>query len=340
MFKHVYKYDDDKRAQHQAVRNTVGWYYFTHDLVEVTGEDATAFLDHIYANPIGTLKIGGARYTTMLNDDAAIQDDVVIFRLEENKYWISTLFAQRIMKWLDAHKGGYKAEYRKITKEWDMYAVQGPRSKDLLNAILEDNIDEQKFFQIRDNKIDGISVKISRAGFSGEKLGYEIYVSPEYTDQIEAILKEKGKTFDAREVDEFQIKVWTLPTEKGFYVMTDIHWTNPFEVGLDRGIDWDKDFIGKEALLKIKEEGPKRILYGFTIDEKYDAVHIVPRNLGGPGAQVLLGDEEIGRVYKYTYGYTVEKNIGYALVEIDKAGIGDIVSINGAEATLCERSFF
>jgi len=339
MFKHVYRHDDDKRAQHNAVRNAVGWYYYTHILLEVTGEDATAYLDWIYANPIGTLKIGSARYTPMLNDDGFIIDDVVIFRMEEDKYWVSTLFVNRVTKWLEEHKGERKVAIRDITPETDMYAVQGPNSKDLMNAILENSIDEQKFFQIRDNKIDGIPVKISRAGFTGEKLGFEIYVAPEHKDKIEAALKEKGKAFDAMEVTEFQIMVWTLPTEKGYYVMTDIHWTTPFEVGFGRGIKWEKDFIGKEALLKIRDEAPKRKLLGFTIDEKYDAVHIVPRNLGGPGAKVMLGDEEIGRVYKYTYGYTVEKNIGYALVEADKAAIGDVVMINGAEATLTERVF-
>lgn len=339
MFKHVYRYDDMKRQQHNAVRNSVGWYYYTHVLFEVTGEDATAFMDLIYMMPIGTLSIGRARYTPMLNDDAEILDDVVIFRMGEDKYWISTLFVLRVTKWLEDHKGGYKVEIRDITPEMDMYAVQGPKSKDLMNAILEESVDDQKFFQIKDNSINGISVKISRAGFTGEKLGYEIYVAPEDKEKIEVVLAEKGKAFDAVEVTEFQVMTWTLPTEKGFYVMTDIHWTNPFEVGFERGISWDKDFIGKEALLKIKEEGPKRKLLGFTISEEHDAVHIVPRNLGGPGAPVMLGDEEIGRTYKYTYGYTVEKNIGYALVEIDKVKIGDVVTINGALATLTDKVF-
>jgi len=339
MFKHLYRHDDLKREEHMAVRNTVGWYYFTHNLIEVIGEDASAFLDWLYACPIGTLKIGGARYTTMLNEAAAIIDDVVIFRLEEKKYWISTLFPVRILKWLDEYKGEYKVEYKEVTEEWDMYAVQGPKSKDLINALVEKNVDEQKFFQIRDNQIADIPVKISRAGFSGEKLGYEIYVAPEQKGKIEDLLAEKDKEFGGMEVKEFQIMVWTLPTERGFYVMTDIHWTNPFEVGLERGIGWDKEFIGKEALLKIKEDGPKRKLLGFTIDEKYDAVHIVPRNLGGPGTRVMLADEEIGRVYKYTYGYVVEQNIGYALVEADKVNVGDVVIINDAEATLTKRIF-
>ncbi len=81
--KNVYKYDEMKRKEHMAVRETVGWYYWTHQLLEVNGPDAAAFLDRLYANPIGNLKVGRERYTTMLNEEAEIIDDVVIFRLEE-----------------------------------------------------------------------------------------------------------------------------------------------------------------------------------------------------------------------------------------------------------------
>ncbi|MDR1421597.1 MAG: aminomethyltransferase family protein [Coriobacteriales bacterium] len=337
IFKNVYKYDDWKRREHEAVRNTVGWYYFTHHLVEVTGKDAAAFLDLIYLKPISNLEVSRARYTTMLNEQAQILDDVVVFRLEENKFWVSTLYAVKLTRWLDTHKGDYDVTYEIITDQWDMYAVQGPKSKDLVNALVEKNIDDQKFFQILDNKIDDIPVKINRGGFTGEKVGYEIYVSPAFCETIEAKLAETGKDFGAVEVQEFQIMALSLPTEKGFYLMADIQWANPFEVGLADGVDWNKDFIGKEALLKIKEEGPKRTLLGFITDE--DDVHIHPKDRGGSGHPVLMGGEEVGRVTKFTYGYISERSIGFALVDADKAKIGDRIVINGYSGTLTERVF-
>ncbi|SHN60121.1 aminomethyltransferase family protein [Desulfitobacterium chlororespirans] len=337
MFKNVYKDDAAKREQHEAVRNKVGWYHFTHQLLEVTGEDATAFLDRIHANPIATLKVGSERYTTILNEDGVIIDDVVVFRLEENKYWISTLYVNKLVKWLDAYKGESKVEYRNITGAWAMYAVQGPLSKELLNCFLAEKIDDQKFFTIRDNKIGDVLVKVNRAGFAGEKVGYEIYIAPEKAALVEAKLEECGKAFGAVRVTEFQLMVWTLPAEKGFYLMCDLNGTNPLEVGLERGIDWNKDFIGKEALVKVKEEGPKRRMLGFTVDE--EDMHIETRSLGSSGAPILLDGEEVGRVRKLTYGYTVGKNIGYALVDSGKANIGDKVIINGFEATLTDKVF-
>jgi aminomethyltransferase len=323
--------DPNIKVQHEAVRNTAGWYYFTHQLLEVTGEDATALLDKMYTNAIGKAKIGGAKYTTMLNDDGIIIDDVVVFRLAENKYWISTLHLGRPIKWLDENKGGGDVQYQDVTSDWDMYAVQGPKSKDLVNAVVAENIDDLKFFTIRDNKIDEIPVKVARSGYTGE-LGFEIYISPESAGLVEAKLSEHGKRYGAMQITEIDVIAMTLPTEKGLVLMTDICDANPFEVGMDKTIDWSKDFTGKEALEKIKEEAPKRQLIGFAVDDVDAKIY------GGPkGALILKDGEVVGMAKKFTFGVTVGKNIGFAMVESAKAKAGDKVTIDGYEAVLTER---
>ncbi|MBN1317321.1 MAG: aminomethyltransferase family protein [Anaerolineales bacterium] len=335
--KNVYKYDEMKRAEHNAVRQVVGWYYFTHELIEVSGADATAFLDKVFPKPIASLKTGGARYTTMLNEQGGIIDDVVVFRLDENKYWISTLYASKMKAWFDKHKSEENVAYENVTKQHDMFAVQGPKSRDLVNSIAEENVDDQKFFTIAENSIDGIPVKISRTGFSGEKLGYEIYIAPEHRAAIEAKLKATAESLGGRQVTEFQIMVLTLPAEKGFYLMRDLLYLTPLEVGLDRGIDWDKDFIGKEALLEIKEKGPAREMLGLTVDE--DDVRINHKCFGGPGDPVLLDGEEIGRVSKFTYSYGLDKNIGYVLAKNGVLKAGDHVTIHGNDAVITDKIF-
>ena len=337
MYKNVYKYDEMKRTEHMAVRKTVGWYFWTHQLLEVKGEDVAAFLDMIFAKPIANLKIGGARYTTMLNEAAEIIDDVVVFRMEEQKFWISTLFLPKLTDWFSNYKSGYKVKYSDISERYQMFAVQGPRAKDLINAIVENNVDDQQFFTIRDNRIEGISVKINRGGFTGEKYGYEIYFAPEDLSAIEAKLITCGELFDAVEVTDIQIMAWSLPTEAGFYYMRNLMHTNPFEVGLDRGIGWDKEFIGKEALLKIKEEGSTREMVGFTMDE--DDVHINAMDLGGPGTPVMLNGEEIGRVSKFTYSFVRDKNIGYILAKKGVVKPDDHVAIKSYDAVISEKVF-
>lgn len=337
MYKNVYKYDEMKCKEHMAVRKSVGWYFWTHQLLQVRGDDAAVFLDMIFPNSISNLKVGSARYTTMLNESAEIIDDVVIFRMEDEKFWISTLFVNKLTDWLSNYKKGYNVKFSDITEDYQMFAVQGPRSKDFINAIVENKVDEQKFFTIRDNKIDGIDVKINRGGFTGEKLGYEIYVSPEDMKIVEAKLKNTGGAFDAVEVTDIQVMAWSLPTEVGFYYMRNLMHTNPLEVGLDQGINWNKDFIGKEALLQIKEEGPTREMVGFTIEE--DDVHINAMDLGGPGTPVMIDEEKIGRVSKFTYSFILEKNIGYILTKKGAVKKGDHVAIKSYNAVITDKIF-
>lgn len=338
MNKSVYKYDEEKRAEHMAVRSSVGWYYWTHCLVEVEGPDAAKFLDYLYVCPIANLGLGRARYTTMVDEEGRIWDDVVIFRLAEDKFWISTLYVLRLIPWMTKHKGDFNVEFKDVTPEWHMFAVQGPKSKDLMEEILDTSAADMKFFEIRDNTINGISVKIARAGFSGEKMGFEIYVGPDSFRVIDKLLREKAKLYGGREVREFQVMVWTLPTEKGFVLMSDIGRLTPFEAGMAGGIKWDRDFIGKEALEKLKDQPLERKLMGIILDE--DDVHIEDRAKGGPGHEVYLeSGEEVGRVAKVTYGYSCEKTIGYIIVNPQKVKAGDRVVMNGFKATVTETSF-
>ena len=139
MYKNIYKYDDMKRREHMAVREHVGWYLWTHQLVEVQGEDARDFLDLLCTKMISTLKTGKERYTTILDENAEIIDDVVVFRLEEQKFWVSTLFAGNLIHWMASHQGNRKITYKDVTDQYHMYAVQGPDSMEMINKLTKNN---------------------------------------------------------------------------------------------------------------------------------------------------------------------------------------------------------
>ena len=337
MYKNVYKYDDMKRAEHMAVRTTVGWYLWTHHLVEVTGEDVVEFLEKIYLNRIGNIKIGGERYTCMLDENAEIIDDVIIFRLEEKKFWVSTLFAHYLIPWFDAHKENYRVEYVNITKQWQMYAVQGPKSPEMVNSLVGEPVDDLKFYNFRDNTIAGIPVKVNRAGFTGEKLGFELYVPDEKSDEIEGMLRAAAENLGGREVTDFQVMAWTLPTEAGFFYMRDLRHVNPFEVELSKGINWEKDFIGKAALKKIEEEGPARETVGFTVAE--DDIHIKGRHMGNEGEFVYKDGEYVGRCMKIVYSYVKDINNGFIIAKRGALKNGDKVTMHGHEAIICDKRF-
>jgi aminomethyltransferase len=162
---------------------------------------------------------------------------------------------------------------------------------------------------------------------------YIEYKAPEQEKKLRTLAESLG----GREVTEFQVMAWTLPCEAGYFYMRDLKHTNPFEVGLEGGINWDKDFIGKEALLKIKEEGAKREVVGFTVAEV--DIHIKGRNLGNEGEKVYVDGEEIGRVMKITYSYVNETNNGTIICKKGALKPGDKVLLHGHEAVICAPRF-
>ena len=324
------KNDELRRSEHNAVRNNAGYYDFTHQLLEVTGEDAPAFLDRLYVNAIGTSKIGTAKYTTMLNNDGQIIDDVIVFRIDEKVFHISTLYINELIAWMDKNREGFNVEYKDITPVTTMYAVQGPESRKLLNRFLAENIDDLPFYGIRSNKIGDTDVRVARSGFTGE-LGYEIYCTPEKSSLIEAALVENGKDLGLVKITT-DIIIGSLPREKGYVLMSDIGGANPYEVGFGWTVSKKKDFIGKAATDALLAEGIKRELLGFELEEEAEV---------NPEDKVYLNGECVGKVTCFTYGYTVEKYIGFAMISAP-AKVGDKVEIGEqhVKAAVVERVWY
>ena len=311
------------KEQHDIIRNVAGWYYFTHHLVEVTGPDACKLLDRIYVSDISALVPTRGRYTMMLTEEGIPQDDCVIFRVEEDKYWVSTLHCPRTLRVMEEQKGDLDVSFRKITKEVDMYAVQGPKAAEMVKSLVAEDVSGLKRFQIVDNKIGDVDVKVAKGGYTGEN-GYEIYCKVEDDAKIEEALEKAASAVGAEKIDEFDVMAYTLATEAGFYLVTDIDEATPFETGMDWTINWSKeDFLGKAAVEKLKELPPEKELVGITVDKELVKVH------GGPyGACVSKDGKQIGRVTKFTYGFTVGKWVGLALVKAGTVKAGDHVTLD------------
>ncbi len=329
----LFKEDAKARAQHQAVRENAGWYRWTHDLVRVTGKDATAFVDWLFVNSVGKAAVGRTKYTTMLNEDGKIIDDTIVMHMDENVWWISTLYAPQFIKWADAHKGAYDVAYEDIAKTVDMYAVQGPNSLAVMNAMLKEPVDALKRFQVADNRIGDVAVKIHRSGFTGE-LGYEIYCDMADSAAVEAAIRAAAEQYHAPEITILEVYVRSLPVEKGFALRQDMYLLTPYECGLGWSVNLDKDFIGKEALLKAKEQGPQYRLMGLEyLNESYEDI--------AQRETVYSYGVPCGFVRAAIYGYTVDKNIGFAVIRADKAIVGERVTVgqNDSPAIITEKAW-
>lgn len=317
------------RSEHNAMRENVGYHDFTHELMKAEGPDAGAFMDKMFVNNISGADVGQGVYTTMLNEEGHIIDDVIIFRMEEDMYWISTLYIDAMFKWFDQYSDGFDVEFEDIKDITTMYAVQGPNSRAVLNEILAENINDLKFTRIAENKIGDVPVQVARFGFTGE-LGFELYFAPEHIEFVESKLEEAGESFEIKKI-ETDVVLSSLPTEKGLKLMRDFEGINPVEAGLGWTVDWDSDFVGKEALADSKENGPARSLVGFTVEDADAEVELK--------ADIKKNGEVVGQVTNYTYGFTVQKNIGFALIDNAKAEKGDKVMIGDVEATLTSDVF-
>ena len=170
----LFREDNVARADADAIRKGVGFYRWTHDIVEITGKDALEVLQKIYISNISKVAVGRSKYTASLDENGEIIDDVIVMHMADGLYWVSDLYGPRLLPWIEKHKGTADIQTKIITYDWDMYAIQGPDSINAMNAMLDKPIDELKRFGICERKIGDIPVYIHRSGFTGEN-GYEIY---------------------------------------------------------------------------------------------------------------------------------------------------------------------
>ena len=327
----LFKEDEAARRQHQAVRENAGWYRWTHDLVEVTGKDSGKFLEYLFVNQIGKAAVGRSKYTTMLNEDGKIIDDTIVMHMAENKYWVSTLYAPQLIQWMNAHKGEEEVSYEDITQKIDMYAIQGPNSLKIVNQLIQGSAEDLKRFQIKDAQIGSIKVKIHRGGFTGE-LGYEVYCEIGDTAEVRQAIGKAAESFQAPELKILEVYVRSLPVEKGFALRQDMYGLTPYECGLDWSVHLDKDFIGKEALVKAKEKGNEYKLVGLEyLADSYEDIC----------QKEIVYDRGVpcGFVRTAIYGYTVDKNIGFAVVKAKHGEIGRKLTVgsNDSPAVVTEK---
>lgn len=328
----LFKDNTIARQEANAVRTNVGWYRWTHDLVEVTGKDAGKLLDYLCVNDIAGAKPGVSKYTTLLNENGKIVDDTIVTCLDEEKYWVSTLYAPRFQPWLEKKKGDMEVQYKELTWDIDMYAVQGPNSLAYMNAILANPIDDMKRFRMAANKIGDVEVKIHRSGFTGEN-GYEIYCPMADSEKIRLALVENDKKFDAMEIRTLEVYVRSLPMEKGFALRQDMYGLTPFEAGLGWSVKLDKDFVGKEAMQKA---GIEHVLVGIELDPERESYEDIAQN-----EIVYHKGVECGIVRQMIYGYTVDKNIGFAIIKKRFSEPGTILTTgqNNAKIMVCDKNF-
>ncbi|MBM3935212.1 MAG: FAD-dependent oxidoreductase [SAR202 cluster bacterium] len=311
-------------AEHHAVRNGVGMFDITpFTKIEVTGPGALKFLQSITSNNLDQ-PVGRIVYTAMPNHRGGIRADLTITRLSEDRFLVLTGGGMGMLDlfWLrkNALRDG-SVSITDVTSSMFNIGLWGPKSRDVLKTVVDEDISNDAFpyMTAKRMQIQEIPVLAIRISYVGE-LGWEIYGPAELGLRAWDILWKAGRWSGITAVGGGAFE--TLRLEKGYRMWgSDIHTEyNPYEAGIGFAVRPNKgDFIGRDALAKIKKDGVKRKLVCITMDE--------PNTLAMGKEPILDGSKVLGYVTSANYGYTVGKSIVYGYVPTECAAEGTKVQI-------------
>ncbi len=351
--------------EHLNVRRNVGMQDLsTMGEVDIKGPGAERLVRRLLVNEVQDMEPGQLRYTTMCNERGGIVDDVTVYKFGEEHFMIVTSSGPRLKtyRWVSDHAEGASAYATDVTAALSLPVVQGPRSRSFLKTVVDGvDLDALRFFRFATCRIGPVELIISRSGYTGE-LGYELYTPADQAGPLWEYLLEKGREFDLRPygVEAMQ----SLRIEKGLplYGPDISEEDTPFHVGLSRWIRLQKrDFIGRDALLRIQERGLERRWVGLTLESEVPAAAAAKvysvgdvatfREVVETGAEageyedaVMPGDRQIGRVTSSAMGHSVGKMLAMAYVDTAHSWPGNnlIVEINGrpVPATVSQTPFF
>jgi len=308
--------------EHHAVRNQAGLFDVSHmGEIRVKGPDAFGFLQKVLTNTLLGMKDGGVRYSPICYPSGGTVDDVLVYRLSDEEYWlvVNASNKDKDLAWIMENAAGLSVVITDESDETAEVALQGPNAAAILTEVADSGVTEIGYYEfVPQAKLAGMTVLVSRTGYTGED-GFEIYCRPAEAEKVWDELMKAGKPhglqptgLGCRDTLRFEA---SMPLY-GHELSADI---SPMEAGLSRFVSFDKGaFNGKDVLLAQKEQGLKRKLVGFEM---------LDRGVARAGYPVLKNGNKIGHVTSGTVAPTIGKNLGMALVRSDIGPVGTEIDI-------------
>lgn len=294
--------------EHVTVRTKVGLFDVSHmGEVEVRGPKALAAVNRLITNDLERASNGQALYTAMCRSDGGIVDDLVVYRFSPEHIFICVNAANRDkdFDWIREHCiEGATATNR--SDEFAQIAVQGPNAEALVSRFTSAALSGIAFYHFTEGEVMGRPAIISRTGYTGED-GFELYVPAAIGEALFLALHESGQDLGVKPAGLGARDSLRLEARMCLYGNDINDETDPISAGLGWVVKLDKaDFIGREALLRVKGEGPARKLVGFEMEGAGIARH---------GYPIVVGGEPVGEVTSGTKGPTVGKAVGLGWVQ-------------------------
>lgn len=330
-------YGDSVGEYWSLVNDVTLWDVTCQRQIEISGPDACKFVQYLTPRNLSNCQVGQCQYVLLTDEDGGILNDAVLLRLQEQQFWLSPGDGD-VLLWALGVAVGSGMDVQIHEPDVSPLQLQGPKAPQLARDLFGDWVLEMKYYWLKETTLDGIPLVVSRTGWSGE-LGYELYLrDSQYGDQLWETVMAAGKPYNLKPATPSAIR----SVEGGIlsYVSDITRDDDPFVLGFDRLVDLDQeaDFIGKEALKKIKADGPKRRLVGVNIDGD----PFVAGN--GEFWPLTKGGEKIGHVTRCLYSPRLERNIGFANVPVEHAASGTAVVLHTPDgdrtATVCDIPWF
>ena len=307
-------YDDPVNEYWHLLNEVTLWDVSVERQTEITGPDAFTFTSLLTPRDLSKCQVGQGKYVLITNEDGGIVNDPVLLRLGERHFWLAGADSDLVLyaKGLAVNSG-----LRVKVGEPDVSPVQiqGPKSKQVVQALFGDRVLELRYYYFLETHLDGIPVVVTRTGWTSE-VGYEVYLrdGSRGVELWERIM-EAGRPYNIRPTGPSDIR----RIEGGIlnYGVDMRLENNPYEVGLDRLVDLDKeaDFLGREALKRVHAEGVRQRLAGVEIEG-------APIEFNMTRWPVRKGATSVGTVTSAIYSPRLEKNIGYAMLPVEHAALG------------------
>jgi glycine cleavage system aminomethyltransferase T len=329
-------FDDPVKEYWKLIEGVTLWDVGVERQVEITGPDAFSFTNLLTPRDLSRCKVGQGKYVLITDENGGIVNDPVLMRLGKNHFWLAVADSD-VLLWAKgvALNSGMDVEARE--PDVSPIQIQGPKSKQVMERLFGGKILAMPYYHFVETKLDGIPLIVTRTGWTGE-VGYEIYLrdGSRGVELWEKVM-EAGKLDNIAPTGPSDIR----RIEAGIlnYGIDMTLAENPYEVGLERLIDLDKksDFIGKEALRRLKAEGVKRKLAGVEIDG-------APLDLNLTRWLVSRDGKQVGHVTSVVYSPRLKKNIGYAMVPVEHTALGTLLVVSIPEvgersATVVNKPF-
>ena len=315
--------------EHRAVRNSAGIFDVSHmGEIEIVGREAVKLLQFITVNDVTRLIDNECQYSMMCYPDGGIVDDILVYKLSGERFMlcVNASNADKDYQWIlkSLHAGRAEgmfrnAEVKNVSDIMSQISIQGKNSEPILQKITGDDLSVMKHNHFVLTNIDGINALVSRTGYTGED-GFEIYLKNENAERVWNRLLEIGKEYDIKPVGLGARDTLRLEMKYPLYGNDISEKTTPLEAGLSWATKFDKgNFMGRESLLKQKENGIKRKLIGFEMTDKG-----IPRS----HYSIFKGAEQVGEVTSGTMSPSINKAIGVGYVKTEISDVGNEIEID------------